>query len=110
MRKFLSLLCVVLMLSGCWLSLNFSQEIQDKWRGQPIENIIKRLGPFHVAQNKKGEKYVYWERSFQKSTPTGYELAYCQARAFYDEHGKITRLDTYSRGANCAFGFSDSLK
>ena len=110
MKKFLSLLCVVFMLSGCWLSLNFSQEIQDKWRGQPIENIIKRLGPFHVAQNKKGEKYIYWEQSFQKSTPTGSELAYCETRAFYDEHGKITRLDTYSRGANCALSFRNSLK
>lgn len=59
MNKFFSLLCVIFILSGCWLSLNFSQEIQDKWRGQPIGNIIDRLGPFQTAQNKKGEIYIY---------------------------------------------------
>ena len=110
MEKFFSLLCAVFILSGCWLSLNFSPEIQNRWRGKPIGDIINRLGPYQTAQNKKGEKYIYWKQSFQKSTPTGYALAYCETRAFYDDQGKIIRLDTYTRGANCALSFRDSLK
>jgi len=45
MRKFLILAPLFVLLDGCWFSTNIPAETQAAWRGRPISDLQKAIGP-----------------------------------------------------------------
>ncbi|WP_182417362.1 hypothetical protein [Bartonella sp. HY038] len=107
MRHIIGFISILVLLAGCGIfRSSFPPEIQDKWRGQPIENLQKITGFGSFKTDRNGEKFYYLR-------PVVYErggMAYCEFRAYVDEHNRITRLYNYKHGLDCMWGYLDDLK
>lgn len=114
MRKLLILAPLFVLLGGCWFSTNIPAKIQEAWRGRPISDLQKAIGPgggFSV--DEKGEKYYYRQKEGNflvtgSGIPLGgYATKSCELRVYVDNEDKITRFVTYNKGLNCAHYSSD---